>query len=294
MTKVEVIEGGIILSVVIGLVFAIFFVFSLFIGGGFLSPAIVVPAGNTGVHEYFGNVKDEELKAGFHLKNPLASVKKMSIRTEEYTMSIVPSEGEKEGNDSIDALTKEGLKVKMDITVFYAMHEDKASDIFKTLGLDYEEKIIRTEIRSAIRAIAANYDAKDLYSEKRDEVEAEILASLKEQIEPRGIIIEQALLRNIILPTKLTNAISDKLEMEQQSQKMEFVLEKEKLESERKAVEAEGIKKSQDIISASLTPAYVRWYSIEMMKSLAGSENTTFLFVPTDNQGMPVVNFPIN
>ena len=294
MTKVEVIEGGIILSVVIGLVFAIFFVFSLFIGGGFLSPAIVVPAGNNGVHEYFGNVKDEELKAGFHLKNPLASVKKMSIRTEEYTMSIVPSEGEKEGNDSIDALTKEGLKVKMDITVFYAMQEDKASDIFKTLGLDYEEKIIRTEIRSAIRAIAANYDAKDLYSEKRDEVEAEILASLKEQIEPRGIIIEQALLRNIILPTKLTNAISDKLEMEQQSQKMEFVLEKEKLESERKAVEAEGIKKSQDIISASLTPAYVRWYSIEMMKSLAGSENTTFLFVPTDNQGMPVVNFPIN
>lgn len=294
MFKTEVIAGGIILSILIVLIFGIFFVISLFGGGGFLSPAIVVPAGNTGVHEYFGNVKDEELHSGFHLKNPLASIKRMSIRTEEYTMSVAPSEGEKEGNDSIDALTKEGLKVQMDITVFYAMREDKASDIYKELGLKYEEKIVRPEIRSSIRAIASNYNAKDLYSEKREEVEAKILADLKEKIEPRGIIIEQALLRNIILPAKLTDAISDKLEMEQQSQKMVFVLEKEKLEAERKAVEAEGIKKSQDIISKSLTPAYVRWYSIEMMKDLAGSENTTFLFVPTDNQGMPVVNFPIN
>ncbi|MCK4686607.1 MAG: prohibitin family protein [Candidatus Lokiarchaeota archaeon] len=286
----DTIITGIVSSIVILVIITVIGIFT----GGFLSPYTIIPAGETGVYVYFGNVDDKELKSGFHLKNPLASVKKMSIRTEEYTMSVAQGEGEKEGNDSIDALTKEGLTVKMDITVFYAMQEDKASDIYKTLGLNYEEKIIRTEIRSSIRAIAANYEAKDLYSEKRDEVEAQILISLKEQIEPRGITIENALLRNIILPNKLTNAISDKLEMEQQSQKMEFVLEKEKLEAERKAVEAEGIKKSQDIISESLTPAYVRWYSIEMMKDLAGSENTTFLFVPTDNQGMPVVNFPIN
>ena len=286
----DTIITGIVSSIVILVIITVIGIFT----GGFLSPYTIIPAGETGVYVYFGNVDDKELKSGFHLKNPLASVKKRSIRTEEYTMSVAQGEGEKEGNDSIDALTKEGLTVKMDITVFYAMQEDKASDIYKTLGLNYEEKIIRTEIRSSIRAIAANYEAKDLYSEKRDEVEAQIIISLKEQIEPRGITIENALLRNIILPNKLTNAISDKLEMEQQSQKMEFVLEKEKLEAERKAVEAEGIKKSQDIISESLTPAYVRWYSIEMMKDLAGSENTTFLFVPTDNQGMPVVNFPIN
>lgn len=254
---------------------------------------VIIPAGETGVYHLFGKVKDNELHSGFHLKNPLARVTKMTIRTEEYTMSIAPDEGDKEGNDSIDALTKEGLKIQMDITVLYHLNEENASDIYKELGTSYQNKIIRPQIRSAIREIVANYNAKDLYSEKRQEVESNIFNKLKEQIEPRGIIIETVLLRNVILPEKLTLAISEKLEMEQQSQKMEFVLDKEEKEAERKAIEAEGIKRSQDIISESLTPAYVRWYSIEMMKELAGSENTTFLFVPTDDQGMPVVNLPI-
>ena len=294
MIKEDIIVGSLIVGIVLAVITGITIVFSLFGGGGFLSPVIVVPAGNTGVHEYFGNVKDEELHAGFHLKNPLASIKKMSIRTEEYTMSIAPSEGDKEGNDSIDALTNEGLKVVMDITVLYKLEEEKASDIYKTLGMSYEQKIIRPQIRSIIREVVSNYSSKDLYSEKRQEVESKIFDTLKDETLERGIVIEQVMLRNVILPSGLTRAISEKLEMEQQSQKMEFVLDKETKEAERKAIEAEGIKKSQDIISKSLTPAYVRWYSIEMMKELAGSENTTFLFVPTDNQGMPVVNFPIN
>ena len=289
MTKEESIASAIAIIIII----TIWSVVSMFFLGGFLSAGVIVPAGETGVYHLFGKVKDDELHSGFHFKNPLASVQKMSIRTEEYTMSVASTEGEKEGNDSIDALTKEGLKVQMDITVLYHLNEERASDIYKELGVNYQDKIIRPQIRSAIRKIVANYDAKDLYSEKRQEVEKNIFDELKGQIESRGITIETVLLRNVILPAKLTTAISEKLEMEQQSQKMEFVLEKEKKEAERKAVEAEGIKKSQDIINQSLTPAYVRWYSIEMMKELAGSENTTFLFVPVDGQGMPVVNFPI-
>ena len=126
----DTIITGIVSSIVILVIITVIGIFT----GGFLSPYTIIPAGETGVYVYFGNVDDKELKSGFHLKNPLASVKKMSIRTEEYTMSVAQGEGEKEGNDSIDALTKEGLTVKMDITVFYAMQEDKASDIYKTLG----------------------------------------------------------------------------------------------------------------------------------------------------------------
>lgn len=289
MTKFEI---GVSMIVII-IVFIVWSIVSMFIFRGFLSVVTIIPAGNTGVYHLFGNVKDNELHSGFNFKNPLASVKRMSIRTEEYTMSVASAEGEKEGNDSIDALTKEGLKIQMDITVLYHLVEEKASDIYKELGMNYQDKIIRPQIRSAIRKVVANYDAKDLYSEKRQEVENNILDELKEQIELRGVNIEIVLLRNVILPENLTKAISDKLEMEQQSQKMEFVLDKETKEAERKAIEAEGIKKSQDIISKSLTPAYVRWYSIEMMKELAGSQNTTFLFVPVDSQGMPVVNFPM-
>ena len=273
--------------------FIIWSAVSMFFFNGFLSAGVIVRAGETGVYHLFGKVRDDELHSGLHFKNPLASVQRMSIRTEEYTMSIAPAEGEKKRNDSIDALTKEGLKVQMDITVLYHLNEERASDIYKELGINYQDKIIRPQIRSAIRKIVANYAAKDLYSEKRQEVEKNIFDELRKQIEPRGITIETVLLRNVVLPSKLTAAISEKLEMEQQSQKMDFVLEKERKEAERKAIEAEGIKKSQDIINQSLTPAYVRWYSIEMMKELAGSDNTTFLFVPIDGQGMPIVNFPI-
>lgn len=288
--KLEGIIGGLIaITVVVG----IFSLISTFLLGGFLSCFVVVPAGNTGVVHLFGSVDDDEIHSGFHLKNPLASVTKMSIRTEEYTMSIASGEGDKEGNDSIDALTSEGLKVIMDITILYHLEEERASDIYKELGTNYEDKIIRPQIRGAIREIVANYTAKDLYSDKRQEVENSIFDKLQEQIEPRGVVLEQAILRNVILPTSLTNAISEKLEMEQQSQKMDFVVEKEVKEAERKTVEAGGIKRAQEIINKSLTPAYVRWYSIEMMKELAGSENTTFLFVPLDGQGMPIVNLPI-
>ena len=286
-------EENIVTVIAIVIIIAIWFVVSTFFFGGFLSAGVIVPAGETGVYHLFGKVKDDELHSGFHLKNPLANVQKMSIRTEEYTMSIAPTEGEKEGNDSIDALTKEGLKVAMDLTVLYRLEENKASDVYRELGIDYEDKIIRPQIRSTIREVVSLYSAKDLYSDKRQEVEDKIFEKVKNSIEDRGVIVEKVLLRNIVLPEKLTRAISDKLEMEQQAQKMEFVLEKEKKEAERKTIEAEGIKKSQDIISRSLTPAYVRWYSIEMMKQLANSQNTTFLFVPMDNQGMPVVNFPI-
>jgi len=254
---------------------------------------VIVPAGATGVYHLFGKVKDKEFSSGFHFKNPLAQVTLMSIRTEEYTMSIVPEEGEKKGVDSIDALTKEGLKVQMDITVLYHLKEEKASDVYKEIGTNYVEKIIRPQIRSGIRETVAMYEAKDIYSEKREEVENKILEILKKNIESRGVVVEEVLLRNVVLPTGLTEAIENKLKAEQEAQRMDFVLMKEKKEAERKAVEAQGIRTAQETINRTLTPEYLRWYAIEMMKELANSQNTTFLFVPIDDNGMPIINLPI-
>jgi len=125
---------------------------------------IIVPAGTTGIYHLFGRVKDQPYKSGLHLVIPFAKIDLMSIRTEQYTMSIIPSEGELNRDDSIDALTKEGLKVNLDITVLYHLNEDKAPEVFRTIGLDYNAKIIRTEVRGAIRDVIATYDAKDIYS----------------------------------------------------------------------------------------------------------------------------------
>ncbi|NCF74954.1 MAG: prohibitin family protein [Xanthomonadaceae bacterium] len=250
---------------------------------GFFS-IVIIPAGETGVYHLFGNVYDKEMSSGLHFKNPLALVTKMSIRTEEYTMSATKSEGYIKSADAIKALTKEGLEVDLDITVLYHLEEEKASDVFKNVGLDYVEKIIRPSIRSGIREVVANYEAKDIYSEKRQEATGEILAKLKEDINQRGIIIEEVLLRNVNLPAKLSNAIQEKLTAEQEAQKYDFILQKEKKEAERKRIEAAGQRDAQKIINESLTTKYLNYLYIKNLKDRKGT-----IYIPINpSTGMPV------
>ena len=238
---------------------------------------VIIPAGQTGVYHLFGKVKDKEIQSGIHLINPLANIEKMSIRTEQYTMSIVPHEGERIGDDSIDALTKEGLKVTLDLSVLYHLIEDQASDVYKNIGLEYPEKIIRPEVRNAIREVIALYEAKDIYSEKRQEAADKILEALKNDIEPRGVVIETVLLRNVILPPLLTNAIEEKLTAEQEAQKYDFVLQREEKEAERKRIEAEGQRDAQQIINQSLSNQYLQYLYIRELKDREGT-----IYVPYD------------
>jgi len=259
----------------------------------FLKAITIIPAGKVGVVHLFGKVRDNELHSGFHIINPLVRVTDMTIRTEEYTMSIASSEGKRQGDDSILSLTKEGLSVELDVTVLYRLMPDTASDVYKELGTKYEEKIIRPQIRTAIRNVASLYTAKEIYGEKRLEVSTSIEAQLSNNLTKRGIEVEQILLRNVNLPNELAKAIESKLTAEQQIEQKNFEVEVAKKEAERKIAEAEGIKKSQEIINRSLTSAYLKWYSIEMMKSLVGSENTTFLFIPTDSSGTPIITLPM-
>jgi len=250
----------------------------------FFASIVIVDAGETGVYSLFGKVKDEELSSGFHLVIPLAKVTKMSIRTEEYTMSIMTGEGKRRGADSIAALTKEGLSVDLDITVLYHLDEAKASDVYKTVGLNYEEKVIRPGIRSAIREVIAQYEAKDIYSEKRQEAAQNILEELKTQLEPRGIVMEDVLLRNVVLPESLAQAIQEKLSAEQEAQKYDFLLQREKKEKERKIIEAEGQRDAQKIINQSLTSNYLYYLYIKELKDREGT-----IYVPTNpSTGMPL------
>ncbi len=244
---------------------------------------IVIPAGQTGVRTLFGKVKDQEVSSGLHIINPLENVERMSVRTEEYTMSVAQGEGQKAGADQISALTNEGLQVDLDITVFYHLDERSASDVYKNLGLNYQEKIIRPEIRSAIREVVARYNAKDIYSEKRNEVANGIREKLSETIDPRGIIVEQVLLRNVTLPASLSKSIQEKLQAEQESQRYEFVLQKEEKEAERKRVEAAGQRDAQAIINESLSAKYLQYLYIKELKDRAGT-----IYVPTGADGLPI------
>ncbi len=250
----------------------------------FFASIQIVDAGETGVYSLFGKVRDTELSSGFHLVIPLAKVTRMSIRTEEYTMSIVQGEGQRYGSDVITALTKEGLNVDLDMTVLYRLQEEKASDVYRELGLNFDEKIIRPTIRTSIRDIIAQYEAKDIYSEKREEAANKIQEQLANDLNERGISIESVLLRNVVLPSNLAKAIQEKLQAEQEAEKYDFILAKEKKEKERKVIEAEGRRDSQRIINESLSTNYLYFLYINELKDREGT-----VYVPTSpGTGMPL------
>lgn len=249
----------------------------------FFASIVIIDAGEVGVYSFFGKVRDQEIKPGFHLVNPLAQVIKMSVRTEEYTMSKIQTEGRKIGDDSIPALTKEGLSVNLDITVLFHLEDDKASNVYIDLGINFEEKVIRPEIRSIIREVIALYEAKDIYSEKRDEAILKIKERLAGKLATRGIAVEDVLLRDVTLPDNLAKAIQEKLQAEQEAQKYDFVLQKEKKEADRKRIEAAGQRDSQKIINESLSTNYLYYQYINTLKDRQGT-----IYVPTNpSTGMP-------
>jgi len=275
--EIKIIKGIIwtilILFLIIILLFLIF--------GGLI---YTIPAGHVGVYDLFGNVRDNEIPTGLHIKIPFAHIEKMSMKTQEYTMSIIAEEGEVKGrSDTISALTKEGLSVDLDITVWYKLQPDKASDIYQTVGIDYREILVRPKIREAIRSVIAKYEAKTIYSEDRERVQIEIQEEVEKDLKDRGILIEKVLLRNIQLPEKVRTSIEEKLQSEQEAQRMEFVLQKEEKEAQRKRVEAQGIADANKIIANSLTDQYLQWYWIENL-----DKHSSVIYVPIGEDGMPM------
>ncbi|MBK8792692.1 MAG: prohibitin family protein [Holophaga sp.] len=241
----------------------------LFLG----SMAVVVPPGQAGVQVLFGSVKPDPMPAGLHFINPFSSVVEFEVRTKNYTMTNVAEEGQKRGDDSIAVITSDGLTVKLDATVFYALQQARLPEILRTIGTDVEEKIVRSEIRASMRDAAANLTATELYTSKRQTFIESVKKTLKASFEGRGVTLEEVLLRNVLLPDQITRAINDKIAADQESQKMAFVLLKEKQEAERKRIEAEGQAKAQQIVSASLTPQIIEYQRIQALRDIGAKGN---------------------
>jgi regulator of protease activity HflC (stomatin/prohibitin superfamily) len=255
----------------------------------------IVPPGSVGVQVLFGRVLTKAtLSEGLNIVNPFVNLEIMTIRTQAYTMSIASEEGQRYGDDAIVSLTKDGLEVKMDLTVWYHLLKSEAANVFQKIGSDYVDKIVRPAARTAIRNTTVRYMAVEIYSDKREVVQNEISKGLEKDFAERGIALEKVLLRNISLPAKVKNAIEVKLEAEQEAQKMEFVLQKEKKEAERKQIEASGIAQAQEIIARSLIGergrAYLSWKYLENLKNLYESPNNTILISPYDQSFIPLLN----
>ncbi len=236
---------------------------------GLLAASIIqIEAGQVGVKALFGKVQNDVLPSGLHLINFPLSVERMDVKTQNYTMSGVHDEGQRQGDDAIRALTSDGLEVVIDLTVLYKLLPSDAPNIVRETGLDYTDKIVRPVTRTKIRDNAVYYEAVALYSTKRDEFQQRIFKSIDENFKKRGLILEQLLVRNITLPQAVKTSIEQKISAEQDAQKMQFVLQKERQEAERKRVEAQGIADYQRIISESLTDKQLQYEQIKAMRGL--------------------------
>jgi len=238
-----------------------------------------IEAGQIGVQTLFGKVQGRILESGLNVVNPFVEVKMFDTKTQNYTMSSVSSEGDKTGDDAIRVLSADGLEVIVDLTILYRIIPAEAPNIYKEIGQNYKDIVVRPITRTRIRDNAVYYAAVDLYSKRRDEFQARISQGIEKDLKSRGMILEQLLVRNITLPPSVRAAIESKINAEQEAQKMEFVLQKEHQEAERKRVEAQGIADYQRIINSELSDRLLQYETIKAQKEIALSPNAKVIIM---------------
>jgi regulator of protease activity HflC (stomatin/prohibitin superfamily) len=171
------------------------------------------------------------------------------------------------------------LEVTIDLSVLYRVNATNAPQLVKNVGIDFKDKIIRPLARTKIRDNAVYYDAVELYSTKRDEFQQRIFKDIDKEFNYRGLILENLLIRNIALPQTVKLTIESKINAEQEAQKMQFVLQKEQQEAERKRVEARGIADYQKILNEGLSDKQLQYEQIKAQKEIATSPNTKIIFM---------------
>jgi len=236
-----------------------------------------IPAGHVGVVDFFGVVSDKTLPAGINPVNPMANVTKYTIQTQEH-------------KEAMQVLSREGLTIGLEVSVLYRLNPDSAARVYKTVaGGDYETIILIPQFRSISRAVTASFQASALYSTERERLGASIQEELAKTVGPRGVTIENTPIRNVALPSQLTEAIEQKQRADQESQRMEFILTKEKQEADRKRIEAKGIADFQAIVAAGISDQLLRWKGIEATEKLASSPNTKVIIVGAGKDGLPII-----
>ena len=250
---------------------SLFVRFTLFVLAGLLlSSCAVVREGQVGVKRKLGTYADVPYKDGLRFFNPVVSrIVKVSTQTENMEVDLsIPS--------------KEGLNIRSEVSILYRVVAKEAPDLLREIGKDFETAVILPVFRSAVSDVSSRYYAKDMHTGQRAVIEVAIKDQMMQQLKGRGIEVEAVLLKSIQMPSSLARAIEAKLEAEQQAQRMEFVLQEERQEAERKRLQAEGIRDAQRIISEGLNPMILQFKSIEAFQQLASSPNAKIIITDGD------------
>lgn len=177
----------------------------------------------------------------------------------------------------------------LEASLLFHLDKDRAADVYQRLGSDYQIKIVEPTLRSAMREATSSHGANALYTGEREQVAKEIESNLASQLSARGVVVEKVLLRDIQLPESLKRSIELKQAAEQESLAMQFKLQKEKQEADRKRIEAQGIKDFQTIVAQGITPGLLEWKGIEATEKFAASPNSKVVIVGNQKNGLPLV-----
>jgi regulator of protease activity HflC (stomatin/prohibitin superfamily) len=235
-----------------------------------------VETGHVGVTTLFGAVTGERLAEGIHLVNPLKRVAAMSIRTQEVKeQAAVPS--------------SEGLIMRLEASLLYRLEETRAPEVYQKLGFNYAQVVISPNFRSVMRAVTAAHTASALYSEGRETIARQMMEQMQKALTARGIAVENVLLRDIVLPDTLRAAIEAKQQADQEAQRMNFVLQRERQEAERKRIEAQGVADYQRIVAQGLNQQLLEWKGIEATIEVAKSPNSKVVVIGHPKNGLPLI-----
>jgi prohibitin 1 len=235
-----------------------------------------VGTGHVGVLTLFGKVTGEVLTEGIHLISPLKTNNELSIQTQTI-------------KESANVPSSEGLMMSLDTSLIYHLNPDRAAEVFQKIGADYENVVVEPTLRSAIREATASHTANALYTGEREMVGKQIYDQITSELNKRGLTVENVLLRDIQLPATLKAAIEAKQQAEQESLAMNFRLQKETQEAQRKRIEAAGVRDFQQIVAQGITPSLLEWKGIEATENLAKSANSKVVVIGNNKNGLPLI-----
>ncbi|MGB8700600.1 MAG: prohibitin family protein [Thermosynechococcaceae cyanobacterium] len=244
-----------------------------------LRSLVAVPAGSVGIVDLYGRLSGDTLPPGLHFKNPLAKVTFFSTQTKEL-------------KETAQAPSKEGLMVTLDVSILYRLDPAKAREVYQTIGTEYDQVILVPQFRSLIRNSSAQFDAIALYTSQRQALSQQLRDDLHKILAPKGILVEDTPLRNVVLPENVQNSVQAKIQAEQDSERMKFVLQKERQESDRKRIEAQGTADAQRIIAQGLSDRILQFRQIEATEKLAQSQNAKIVIVGADQKSPPLILQP--
>jgi len=243
----------------------------------FLSCFRTIDSGRAGViWKLFGGTQPDVLGEGVHVVAPWNRLTRYDVRTQDQ-------------KEELHILTLNGLSVSLEASIRYRPVREELPRLHAEIGPSYFDVILAPVLRSEARKVGGRYAAEEIYSTKREVVEHEILDEARRAIEGKHVELEAILIRDVDLPENIKRAISEKLEEEQKALKMQFTLNRERQEAERKRIEAAGIADFQRIVATGISSELLRWKGIEATEKLAMSQNTKVVVIGAGKDGLPLI-----